>query len=55
MHLLARGKELPVQVTVVDTEEKIRKALPVLDDMVTEGLVVLSDAEVIKYTHRDAG
>ena len=53
--LLARGKDLPVQVTVVDTEEKIRTALPVLDEMVTEGLVVLSDAEVIKYTHRDAG
>ncbi len=53
--LLARGKDLPVQVTVVDTEEKIRAVLPVLDEMVTEGLVVLSDAEVIKYTHRDAG
>ncbi len=53
--LLARGKDLPVQVTVVDTEEKIRTVLPVLDEMVEEGLVVLSDAEVIKYTHRDAG
>ncbi|OIP62710.1 MAG: hypothetical protein AUK30_09710 [Nitrospirae bacterium CG2_30_70_394] len=53
--LLARGKDLPVQVTVVDTEEKIRAALPILDEMVTEGLVLLADAEVIKYTHRDAG
>ena len=55
IRLLARDKDLPVQVTVVDTEEKIRAVIPVLDDMVTEGLVVLSDAEVIKYTHRDAG
>ncbi|RMF87518.1 MAG: DUF190 domain-containing protein [Nitrospirae bacterium] len=55
IRLLARDKELPVQVTVVDTEEKIREVLPVLDEMVHEGLVVLSDAEVIKYTHRDAG
>jgi len=55
VRLLARGKDLPVQVTVVDTEEKIRAVIPVLDEMVEEGLVVLSDAEVIKYTHRDAG
>jgi len=38
-------------VTIVDTETKIRKLLSALDEMVDEGLVVLSDAEVIKYTH----
>ena len=34
---------------VIDTEEKIKEILPVLDDMVQEGIVVLSDVDIIKY------
>jgi len=45
--------ELPILITVMDTEENINKMLPILDDMVNEGIVVLSDVNVIKYTHRD--
>jgi len=54
MKFLTRGGELPVQITVVDTEEKIKEILPVLDDMVREGIVLISDVEVIKYTHSQA-
>jgi PII-like signaling protein len=50
-HLLGIGDDLPVLITVVDTEERIRQVLPSLDDMVKEGLVVLSDVEIIKYSH----
>jgi PII-like signaling protein len=53
---LGHPTELPIMVSIVDTEEKIRKVLPVLDEMVGEGLIVLSDVETIKYTqsaHRD--
>jgi PII-like signaling protein len=39
-------------ISVVDDEAKIRSYLPVLEQMVQEGLVVLSDVDVIKYTHR---
>jgi PII-like signaling protein len=41
----------PMMMSVVDTEERLRAFLPVLDDMVQQGLVVFSDVEVIKYTH----
>jgi PII-like signaling protein len=41
----------PIMLSVVDTEEKLRAFLPVLDDMVQQGLVVFSDVDVIKYTH----
>jgi PII-like signaling protein len=44
--------DLPVMISVVDDETKIRGYLPVLEQMVQEGLVVLSDVDVIKYTHR---
>jgi len=50
MKFLTRKGELPVQITVIDTEEKIKEILPVLDDMLTQGIVVVSDVEVIKYT-----
>ena len=51
---LASHGELPILITVMDKEENINRILPVLDEMVTEGVVVLSDVNVIKYTHRDA-
>jgi PII-like signaling protein len=49
---LAMSRDAPIMISVVDAEEKIRSYLPVLDDLVQEGLVVLSDVDVIKYTHR---
>jgi PII-like signaling protein len=41
----------PMMLSVVDTEERLRAFVPVLDDMVQQGLVVFSDVDVIKYTH----
>jgi PII-like signaling protein len=50
---LATHGELPILITVIDTEENLKKVLPILDDMVKEGIVIVSDVNVIKYTHRD--
>lgn len=44
----------PVLLTVVDAEEKLRAFFPVLDQMVKQGLVVLSDVDVIKYSHAES-
>ncbi len=43
--------DAPILLTVVDTEQKLRAFFPVLDQMVKQGLVVLSDVDVIKYSH----
>jgi PII-like signaling protein len=51
---LGLSRDLPVMITIVDKEEKIRAILPVLDEMVSEGLVALSDVDVIKYAHTHA-
>ena len=48
---LGLSKDLPIMLSVIDTEEKIRGVLPALDEMVDEGLIALSDVEIIKYTH----
>jgi PII-like signaling protein len=50
---LATHGELPILITVMDTEENINKVMPILDELVYEGIVVLSNVDVIKYTHRD--
>ncbi|MGB6835542.1 MAG: DUF190 domain-containing protein [Candidatus Acidiferrum sp.] len=45
----------PMMLSVIDTGEKLRSVMPLLDEMVKQGLVVLSDVDVIKYTHDYAG
>lgn len=50
--VLQLSEDLPVMVEIVDTEEKIQAFLPVLDEMVREGLVTLERVEVIRYQSR---
>ncbi|KGQ21185.1 DUF190 domain-containing protein [Thermus filiformis] len=50
--ILQLSEDLPVMVEIVDTEEKIQAFLPVLDEMVREGLVTLEKVEVIRYQAR---
>lgn len=52
-HLLSRSSDAPIMVSVVDTEDKISKLLPFLDEVVDEGLIAISDVEVVKYTHQE--
>jgi PII-like signaling protein len=53
--LLSLSQDLPVAVVVVDAEERVRAFLPVLDELVAEGLVTLEEVEVIRYVGRDSG
>ena len=52
-HLLSLSRDAPVMVSVVDSEEYIQKLIPVLDEMVKEGLIATSEVEVIRYVHQD--
>lgn len=51
-HLFALSSDEPIVITIVDTEENLRRLLPVLDQMVGEGLIATSEVEVIKYVHQ---
>lgn len=46
------SKDASILLTVVDTEEKLQAFLPVLEQMVMEGLVVMSDVDIVKYSWR---
>jgi PII-like signaling protein len=44
--------DLPIVLSVVDTGEKIQQLMPLMDQMIEQGLVVFSDAEIVSYAHR---
>jgi PII-like signaling protein len=48
---LSLSHDRPILLSVIDTEEKLQKFMPLLDEMVQQGLVVLSNVDVIKYSH----
>jgi uncharacterized protein len=50
--LLRLSQDLPVVVEIVETDEGIRRLLPILDEMVTEGLVTIEKVRVLKYAAR---
>ncbi len=51
--LLSLAQGLPVAIIIVDAEDRIRAFLPHLDELVTDGLVIIDPVEVIRYVGRD--
>ncbi len=52
-HLLHFSSDAPILVQIIDTAENIQRLIPALDEMVKEGLIAVSDVEVIKYVHQE--
>ena len=48
-HILDISLSLPIIIEVVDMEERIEKAIPIISEMVGDGLILVSDVDVIKY------
>ncbi len=48
-HILRLSEDLPVVIEVVDTKEHIDRLLPILDEMISEGLVTMEKVHVLKY------
>ena len=51
--VLRLSEDLPLIIEIVDAPERIQSFLPVLDGMVTEGLVTIERAQVILYRSGD--
>jgi len=49
--ILRLSEDLPMVIEIVDSPEKIEMFLPLLDDMIKEGLVTLENVKVIAYRH----
>jgi hypothetical protein len=52
-HLLSFSSDAPIMVAIIDSEESIARLLPAIEPMLKEGLIAVSDVEVIKYVHQD--
>jgi PII-like signaling protein len=51
-HILRLSEDLPVVIEVVDTEEHVKRLTPILDEMVTDGLVTMEKVHVLRYAPR---
>ncbi|MFN2535894.1 MAG: DUF190 domain-containing protein [Pseudonocardiaceae bacterium] len=51
--LLSLAEDLPVTIIIVDAEDRIRAFLPQLDELITEGLVIIDPVDVIRYVGYD--
>ncbi len=47
------SEDLPIMIQVVDTEERIASVMPLIEEMVTEGLVTIEDVDVIVYRSKE--
>jgi PII-like signaling protein len=47
--ILRLSEDLPMVVEIVDSLEKIEKFLPLLDELIKDGLVTLEKTRVIQY------
>ena len=47
--LLRLSEDLPIVIEIVDTDEQIDRVLPLLDEMVGEGMVTLERVQLIAY------
>ena len=53
-HLLELSADLPVVIEVVDSEEHINRLLPILDEMLNDGLVTIEKIRVLRYKPSNA-
>ena len=47
--ILRLSEDLPVVIEIVDMRERIDAVLPLLDEMVTEGMVTLERVQIVAY------
>ncbi|HVS84506.1 MAG TPA: DUF190 domain-containing protein [Gaiellaceae bacterium] len=47
--ILRLSEDLPVVIEIVDTPERIDQIVPVLDEMVSEGMLTLERVQIVSY------
>ena len=45
------SRDLPIMISVVDSQEKLSKAIDEIESMMQDGLIVVSDVDVIRLVH----
>ena len=50
--LFSLSDDVPMRIEVVDNENKIEEVLPTLHEMVGEGMIAISDVEIVRYDEK---
>jgi PII-like signaling protein len=50
-NLLHTSRDLPIMITVVETEDKLSQAAEAVEEMLQDGLIVVSDVDVVRLIH----
>jgi PII-like signaling protein len=50
-NLLHTSRDLPIMIAVVDTEEKLNQAAELAEEMLQDGLIVVSDVDIVRLIH----
>lgn len=53
-HFFGLSEDLPERIEIVDRPERIEELLPVLEEMVQGGLVIVQDVQVLRYQEHHA-
>ncbi len=52
--ILRLSEDLPVVIEIVDTPGQIDRVVPILDEMVGEGMLTLEKVQIVSYRSSDA-
>jgi hypothetical protein len=52
--ILRLSEDLPIVIEIVDTEERIGALLPILDEMVGDGMVTIEPVHIVTYRASDS-
>jgi PII-like signaling protein len=50
-NMLHTNRDLPVMISVIETEEKLSEAAEAVEEMLQDGLIVVSDVDVVRLVH----
>src|SRR5438876_6650382 len=53
--ILRLSEDLPIVIEIVDSQEKIERFLPILDEMIGSGLITLEKVQVLQYGRAQSG
>lgn len=45
------SKDMPIMISVVESEEKLNQAAAVIENMLEDGLIVFSDVDIVRLVH----
>lgn len=52
--ILRLSEDLPMLIEIVDKDERIDRIIPILDDMVSQGMLTLEKVQIITYRSSDS-